>query len=110
MKLVDIGNNNDGSYCIEFDKKPSLEDAARAIADEYKEFTGSEVYCRGPMERRETEVYYLLEREPSKPELEVRAPSDDSSPVFEVRAASFASWFKSFHGYLQAKHCPDSEE
>jgi len=52
MKIVDVGNIDDDKFCIKFDKRPSLEDAAEILAKEYKETIGcSNISYRGPLTR-----------------------------------------------------------
>jgi hypothetical protein len=86
MEIVDVGNINEDTFCIEFDQRPSLEDAAEVLADEYRKCMGSDVSCRGPLQG-DGKVYYLLERQHCRPELELTETEGDISHAFDVKKA-----------------------
>ncbi|MBW2982438.1 hypothetical protein KY343_06170 [Candidatus Woesearchaeota archaeon] len=110
MEIIDISSVDHGKFCAEFGKRVSLEDAAKTLANEYKNFTESEVSSRGPFKFK-GQAYYMLEHEDRHPELGVGTPEVvDPASVFDVEKGPYCDNFTEFHEYLHGKYAPASKK
>ena len=110
MEIIDVGNIDGEKFCAEFDEKLPLEDAANALAAEYKEFSkaddisvrsgvgdaGKKTYSvgTGDFDTRFRVGLYVME----------------DMPIYSVEQGPNGVDFEDFHKYLQEKYAAGSEE
>jgi len=109
MKIIDIGNISGNRFCTEFDVKIPLEDAANALADEYKDFSKSDDVSVRHGLGKTGGITYSIRTGFTDTRFKIGTYINEDMPVYFVEQGSCGGDFEDFHKHLQEKYVPGSE-
>jgi len=104
MKLSRVSTIQlEGVFCVKFQEKCSLEEAAVFLAAEYEGAVGVHVDPKGPIDVGSDVAYYTLEKEQNAPVLQITSISPESDNRFTLRKGKYGGSFRKFYDYLEGK-------